>query len=775
MTQETQEIDIRKWILRILKNWYWFVLCCALFSALGVYYYFSHTYKFTVDASLMLRNTDEKNSVLGAELMSMMGMGGMKQTEDEIAILTSRDILYQVIKDLDLQTEYRKKDHLRWVGQYPYRDLTVVYPAMYSDTTRSGARIAVKVRKNDFLVKVKAKRFVKSSHIVSDLTQPIQTCAGEIRFELNKPLEVGDQYKMSTLPKLSLINKYKTAITAAPQTKDSYIINITTTTDMPRLAIDFITKEIELYNLDALVDKNIMATNTASFIDERLHLIASELSSAENEVEQYKEKYGIVDLSSEAGLYLTESTEYRKRASEIETQLNLVQYVAEFVADEQKQNSLIPANLGISDASLVTLISEYNQMLLQRMRVQRTATDDNPVILQMNTQLSMLRDNIITSINSVRNSLNISKQDLEVRFSQVENQRSDIPSQEREYIKVERQRQLKEELYLYLYKKREENALTLASSVVPAKIIAAPQMNPNPVSPRIKFLGLICIFFGCCCPLGIMILHDVFNNKISDDYMEFNKILGIPCGGCLIQNHHGGHIAVRNGVNSASAELFRSLRSNIRFMTPASTISPVVLVTSSINGEGKSYVATNLAISLSLLNKKVALVGLDIRKPMLAHYLNLPTKGAITSYLAEDAYTVDDLITKSEFENLDVLPAGVIPPNPSELLQSQRLDELFAELKKRYDYIVVDSAPVALVSDTFQLARVSDLTIYVSRANYTTSNLMDFIKQTQRDHRLPNMVAVLNRVSAKSSGYGYGYGYGYGHDITEKKWWQKKS
>lgn len=773
MTQETQEIDIRKWILRILKNWYWFVLCCALFSALGVYYYFSHTYKFAVDASLMLRNTDEKNSVLGAELMSMMGMGGMKQTEDEIAILTSRDILYQVIKDLDLQTEYRKKDHLRWVGQYPYRDLTVVYPAMYSDTTRSGARIAVKVRKNDFLVKVKAKRFVKSSHIVSDLTQPIQTCAGEIRFELNKPLEVGDQYKMSTLPKLSLINKYKTAITAAPQTKDSYIINITTTTDMPRLAIDFITKEIELYNLDALVDKNIMATNTASFIDERLHLIASELSSAENEVEQYKEKYGIVDLSSEAGLYLTESTEYRKRASEIETQLNLVQYVAEFVADEQKQNSLIPANLGISDASLVTLISEYNQMLLQRMRVQRTATDDNPVILQMNTQLSMLRDNIITSINSVRNSLNISKQDLEVRFSQVENQRSDIPSQEREYIKVERQRQLKEELYLYLYKKREENALTLASSVVPAKIIAAPQMNPNPVSPRIKILGLICIFFGCCCPLGIMILHDVFNNKISDDYMEFSKALDIPCGGYLIQNHHGRHIAVRNGVNSASAELFRSLRSNIRFMTPASTISPVVLVTSSINGEGKSYVATNLAVSLSLLNKKVALVGLDIRKPMLAHYLNLPTKGAITSYLAEDAYTVDDLITKSEFENLDVLPAGVIPPNPSELLQSQRLDELFAELKKRYDYIVVDSAPVALVSDTFQLARVSDLTIYVSRANYTTSNLMDFIKQTQRDHRLPNMVAVLNRVSAKSSGYGYGYGYG--HDITEKKWWQKKS
>ena len=350
MAQETQEIDIRKWVLRILKNWYWFVLCCGLFGALGVYYYFSHTYKFTVDASLMIRSSDDNNGLLNSEIMSMMGLGGAKQTEDEVAILTSRDILGQVIKDLDLQTEYRKKDGLRWIGQYPHRDLTVVYPAMFLDTTTTGARISIKVRKNDYLVKVKRKRFQTSTHKVKDLTQPFHTCVGDIYFALNKPLEKGDQYTCGTMPKLSAINAYKTWITAAPLKKESNIITISTTTDMPRRAIDFISKEIELYNLDALVDKNIMATNTASFIDERLKLIEIELSSAENEVEQYKEKYGIVDLSSEAGLYLSESTEYRKRASEIETQLNLVQYVGEFVADEQKQNSLIPANLGISDA-----------------------------------------------------------------------------------------------------------------------------------------------------------------------------------------------------------------------------------------------------------------------------------------------------------------------------------------------------------------------------------------------------------------------------------------
>ena len=767
MAQENQEIDIRKWVFRILKNWYWFVLCCALFGALGVYYYFSHTYKFTVDASLMIRSTDDSNGMLNAEIMSLIGVGGAKQTEDEVAILTSRDILHQVIKDLDLQTEYRKKDGLRWMGQYPHRDLTVVYPHMFLDTTTTGAKIEIKARKNDYLVKVKRKRFQTSTHRVKDLTQPFNTCVGDIYFVLNKQLEKGDCYKLWTMPKLSAINAYKTWITAAPLKKESNIITITTTTDMPRRAIDFITKEIELYNLDALVDKNIMATNTASFIDERLKLIEMELSSAENEVEQYKEKYGIVDLSSEAGLYLTESTEYRKRASEIETQLNLVQYVGEFVADEQKQNSLIPANLGISDVSLVELISEYNQLLLQRMRVQRTATDDNPVILQMNTQLTMLRENIITSINSVRNSLNISKKDLESRFSQVENQRGDIPSQEREYIKVERQRQLKEALYLYLYEKREENALTLASSVVPAKIIAAPQMNPIPVSPKFKMIALVCLFLGCCFPIGAMILYDIFNNKISDNTAEYEELVGCPFGGVLVQNHHGGHISVRDGENSASAELFRSLRSNIRFVTPSDVTNPVILVTSSINGEGKSYVATNLAISLSLLNKKVALVGLDIRKPMLAYYLNLPSKGCLTSYLSDNAYSVDDLILPSEFKNLDTLPAGIIPPNPSELLQSQRLDELFVELRKRYDYVIVDSAPVAMVSDTFLLHRIADMTVFVSRANYTTIEMAKGIQQLSEADRLPNIITVLN--GAKAANVGYGYGYGYGHGIKGKK------
>jgi capsular exopolysaccharide synthesis family protein len=394
------------------------------------------------------------------------------------------------------------------------------------------------------------------------------------------------------------------------------------------------------------------------------------------------------------------------------------------------------------------------------------------MINQLDSQLAMLRENIIVSIGNVHSSLSISKNDLDSQYKLAQNQRNDIPSQERQFVEVYRNKQLKEELYLFLYKQREENALNLASAVMPAKIIAAPQMNPTPVGPRAKIIALLCLFFGCGFPLGIMIVYDIMNNRISDESRELEKRLKIPFAGMLVKNHRGEHIAVREGENSVSAELFRTLRTNIRFMQPIDSQCPVMLVTSSINGEGKSYVAANLATSMALLGKKVALVGLDIRKPMIATYMNLPSQGCLTSYLSDPSYVLDDVIVPSSIANLDTLPAGVIPPNPSELLQSDRLEMLFAELRKRYDCVIIDSAPVALVSDTFLLNRVADMTIYVTRANYTTFELLDFLNQVHLQQRLPRMIAVLNGVDAKKVGYGYGYGYG--QQTQQKKWWQLK-
>lgn len=761
MSQKEQEIDIRAWIIRILKNWYWFVLSCAVFGAIGLYTYFSTTKKFVVDASIMLRSDDE--ALPKFELVtSMMGMGGTKSTEDEVELLTSRDILGPVVKELDLQTEYRKYDALKWVGQYPSHDLTVVYPPVYLDTVTRGINIDVKVRKNDYVVKVKYGRWTRSRHKVKDLTTPFETCIGMLSFAINNPeeVEVGDKYHMHTLPMLPLIGSYKKNIIAALVRKESNIITISTTTDMPTRGRDFIRKQIEYYNMDAVLDKNIMASNTAAFIEERLRLIEQELAVAEKDVAQYKQRYDIVDLESEAILALQEGAEYKKQVAEIETQLNLVGYIAEYVSDETKKNNLIPANIGVEDIALISLISEYNQLMLDRMRVRRTASDSNPVLNQMETQLTAMRENIITTISSLTSTLTIAKQDIERRQGTINTQRNNLPDQEQEFIEVMRNKVLKEELYLFLYKQREENALTLASTVTPAKVVNTPQMNPTPVAPRLSIIGLFCLILGVMFPLAVMIMYDIMNNRISDEARELERRLKVPLGGSLVKNHHGGHIAVREGENSVSAELFRTLRTNLRFMQPKDVKCPVLLVTSSVNGEGKSYVATNLAISLTLLGKRVALVGLDIRKPTLAAYMNLPSQGCLTSYIAEDAYTMEDLIVPSGIANLDVLPSGVVPPNPSELLQSEKLDQLFVELRQNYDYVIVDSAPVALVGDSYLLHRLVDMTIFVTRANYTAYDLIEFINQTHMQQRLPKMVAVLNGVDAKKIGYGYGYGYG---------------
>jgi capsular exopolysaccharide synthesis family protein len=650
----------------------------------------------------------------------------------------------------------------------------VVYPPTYLDTLSKSVRIQLKVRENDYLVKVKYGRWDRSRHKVTDLTQPIHTCAGTISFEQNPKalIENGNKYKMLTLPRLPLTSIYKNTIEAQTVEKESNIISISMTTDIPARALAVITRDIELYNMDAVVDKNIMASNTAHFIEERLRLIEQELITAEKGVTQYKEKHDIVMFSEDAEIVMQENLEYRKRIAEIETQLSLVQFVSDFVADDTQKNSLIPSNLGISNESLVGLITQYNALLFKKMRIQRTAAAENPIVAQLDMQLGLVRENIKVSVDNLRKTLLVKKNSLNDRYSITDSQRSSIPAQEREIRELVRNKNLKEQLYLHLYKQREDNALTLASTVIPAKMIATPQVYPDPVKPRMKLILLVCLFFGVCIPFGIMVIYDIMNNRISDDHKELEKKLKIPFAGMLVRNHRGEHVAVREGENSVSAELFRSLRTNIRFMQPVTEKCPVMLVTSSVNGEGKSYVATNLAISLALLGKKVALVGLDVRKPMLATYLNLPSQGCLTSYLSDDAYSLEDTIVPSSITNLDILPAGIIPPNPSELLQSERLDMLFAELRKQYDYVLIDSAPVALVSDTFLLNRVADMTVYVTRANYTTYELIDFLNQTHEQQRLSKMVAVLNGVDAKEVGYGYGYGYG--QQTQTKKWWQLK-
>lgn len=754
MENNQNEIDVRKIVRVVLEHWWWFAIGVVFFLLLGMAYYVRKSPSWTTDASIMLRQGDMMSEKM--DPMAMLGLGGNAQTEDELVVFSSRGLIAQSIDALNLWEYSFVKDGVRWKGEFRNPALTIDYINLTEDASMSPFTVTVKATKSGYKVKTKLGYFTRSTSRVETLDEPIETAVGTIRIHANRPLSQDTTYKVVHKRHELVVSDYRQLLKVAQHKKESNIIDLAMKSPMPDRDKAFLYQVIEQYNMNALVDKNMIASNTAAFIDERLRIITEELGDAEKAVSEYKEKNNIAHLETQAQLYLHASRAEQSAIAEIETQLSLVDYVDEFLRDDTKRNNLIPANIGITDASLGSSLSQYNALLLQRMRIQRTATDSNPVVEQLDQQLSSMRQNIIATIRSVRESLQIRLNGLQAQESKINRQIKNAPEQEREYVRVVRDLKIKEKLYLFLYEKREENSLMLAATTIPAKILDMPQRDVRSRSPQLRNLLIICLFFGLMIPAGLLYLYKLFNDKI-DDVKEYEQRFKAPVLGQIVENSRHAHIAIREGESTVSAELFRLIRTNLRFMLPAETKAPVILVTSSINGEGKSYVSSNTALSLALLGKKVALVGLDIRKPMLATYFNLNTKGHLTDYLAEPDVTIDDIIVPSgEHKNLDLIPCGAIPPNPSELLQTERLDALFAELRKRYDYIIVDTAPVALVSDTFLLDRIADMTIFVCRYKYTSMEMIDYINQVVEQKRMHNVAGVLNGVKGLRAGYGYG-------------------
>ena len=754
MENKSNEIDVRKILRIIVEHWWWFVLGVATCTMLGVAYYLRKAPQWTTDASVVLRQKEGSGTSLDA--LSMLGLSGNRAAEDEVVVLSSRGLLYQAIDALNLWDAPSKRGGLRWEGEFRHPALTIDYLSLTEDAQIKPFVVKVKPTKKGYKVKTKMGFFHRSTTRVADLSEPIETGIGTIRIHANRPLSTDTTYRVAHSRRELVVAGYQKKLSVTLHKKESNIIHISTQSPVPERDKALLHQMIEQYNLNAIVDKNMLATNTAAFIDERLDIITKELGEAEEAVSDYKQQNNIADINTQANLFLHASSAEQRAMAEIETQLSLVEYIDEFLRDDTKRNSLIPSNIGLSDASLASGLTEYNALQLQRMRILRTATEDNPVIEQMNAQLASMRENIIETIGSVRESLKIRQRNLQAQDTKFNRQIQNAPEQQREYVRVVRQQQIKERLYVFLYEKREENALMLAATATPAKILDMPQRDVKSQSPKLTKLLLLCIILGLLIPAAILYILVLFNDTI-DDAKEYEKRIKAPLLGQLVQNSRNAHIAIHEGESTVSAELFRLIRTNLRFVLPKEAKNPVILVTSSINGEGKSYVSCNTALSLAILGKKVVLVGMDIRKPMLTTYFGLKTKGHLTDYLAEPDVTVDDIIVASgEHKNLDLIPCGTIPPNPAELLQTERVEELFAELRKRYDYIIVDTAPVALVSDTYQLDRVADMTIYVSRYKYTPSEMIDYLNNMIDQKRMHNVACVLNGVKGLRAGYGYG-------------------
>ena len=749
------EIDVRKIVRIVMEKWYWFAISVVFFVLLGVAYFLRKSPQWTTDASIMIR---QKDGGLADQLgsLAMFGLGGSTAVEDEVVVLTSRGLMTQALDALNLWEASFVKDGIRWSGEFRNPALTIDYLELSERGEERPFIVYVKPTKKGYKVRVKSGFFHRSSTKVASLNEPVETLAGTLLIHPNRELSRDTTYRVIHKRPELVVAGYRMMLMVTLHKKESNIINLSMKSPMPDRDRALLHQLIEQYNLNAIVDKNMLASNTGAFIEERMNIITAELSEAEKTVSQYKEKNKIANIETQARLILEANSVEQQALAEIETQLNLVDYIDEFMHNESKQGSLIPANIGITDAALGSSLSQYNSIMLQRMRIQRTATANNPVLEQMDAQLSSMRQNIIATIASVRESLRIRKRDLQAQDSKFNRQIQNAPEQEREYVRIVRDQKIKEQLYLFLYKKREENALMLAATTIPAKVVDVPQCDVRSRSPKLKNLLVLCFMLGLMFPAALLYIYALLNDKI-DDVKDYERRVKAPMLGEIVQNSRHAHIAIREGESTVSAELFRLMRTNLRFVISSEVKSPVILVTSCINGEGKSYISCNIALSLAILGKKVALVGMDIRKPMIAQYFGLSQRGHLTDYLAEPSVTIDDIIVPSgEHKNLDLLPCGTIPPNPAELLQSKRVEELFAELRKRYDYIIVDTAPLALVSDTYLLDRIADLTILVSRFKYTPMEMVDYFNRIVEQDRMHHVACVLNGTKSSHTGYGYG-------------------
>ena len=519
---------------------------------------------------------------------------------------------------------------------------------------------------------------------------------------------------------------------------------------------DVLNTLIDLYNERGQEEKDEQAINTAKFIDERLALIYKGLTSSEADIEAYKRSHQIVDPELQVKTAVTKQQMAEQAIIKLETKKQLLGMVRDFVSNPANKHSYIPFEV---DSSAATgAIKAYNNLLNKRQELEQSAQGDNMALKQLDQQLETLHANVLQGINTSIKGLNVQLGRYQGQASQTAGDLSRVPTEERVAQDLYRQQGIQNALYTFLLQKREENSLVLAATTPKGKVVDHAYASIAPIKPvkfKIYFLALLA---GLLLPLALLFLKRLFTTKFSSQE-ELQSISKAPVVGEICHNRHRSQLVVKEGKSSSIVELFRLLRNNIQFMLPSDE-DKVMLVTSSVSGEGKSFVSLNLASSLSLLGKRVVLVGMDIRSPKLAEMLEINDAPGVTAFLAKQNVVLDDVLQHCpEVDNLDVIVGGTIPPNPSELLLTTRVEEFINQLKERYDYIVIDSAPIAMVSDTYSLARFASATVYVTRANYTKRSLVRYMNNALARRQLNNVAVVLNDSNPKmSQGYGYGYG-----------------
>ena len=768
---DNEQVNLQELLFRYLVHWPWFVISVIACVILAWTYLHIATPVYNISATVLIKDEEKGGGKSMSSELERMGLDGFmsssKNIDNEIEVLRSKSLAREVVNLLNLYVTYKDED------AFPEKELYRTSPVQVSLTPQEAEQlphpmeIGMTLRSDgsmDVRIAVGEKEYQKR---FDQLPAVFPTDEGTVAFFANKDtLAVSSSatenkercIKAFIHRPLSVAKNYTKAFSIAPTSKTTSVAVLTLKNSDTQRGKDFINKLLEVYNINTNNDKNEVAQKTAEFIDERISIISKELGSTEQDLEDFKRSAGITDLSSEAQIALTGNAEYEKKRVENQTQINLVMDLQRYMKGNEYE--VLPNNIGLQDAASAGAIDRYNQLLVERKRLLRTSTESNPTIINLDTSIRAMRTNVQATLDATLKGLQITKDDLAREASRYFRRINDAPTQERQFVSIARQQEIKAGLYLMLLQKREENAITLAATANNAKTIDEALADEIPVSPKGMMIYLVSLILGIGIPVGIIYLISLTKFKI-EGHADVEKLTSLPVIGDIpLANDKQGSIAVFENQNNLMSETFRNVRTNLQFMLEQG--KKVILITSTVSGEGKSFVSSNLAISLSLLGKKVVIVGLDIRKPGLNKVFNIPKKDrGITQYLTNPDIDLLSLVQPSDInKHLFILPGGAVPPNPTELLARNGLDRAIETLKENFDYVILDTAPIGMVTDTQLIGRVADLSVYVCRADYTRKAEFTLINELSENQKLPKLCIAINGLDLNRRKYGYYYGYG---------------
>ena len=776
---KSEDANLRQQLEKYIIHWRWFLVSVVI-CLTAVFLYLRYATPI-YEATTAILVKDEKKGGMLSELsaFSDLGIGGgsVNNVDNEIEILRSRTIVESTVKKLNLNINLIAEGSV--VDRDIYKDASISVTFIDKTDLFNDAKTVLRfnaVTSNTFELTndIDSENIILGTKKVFNYSEKIPTTLGNLI--INKTNNSVDNtrinyksVKISINPIENVVESYKGRINVEPISKTSSVVNISITDPVQQRAEVFLDNMIQIYNQDAAQDKNFISENTSQFIAGRLALIAKELDGVEQDVESFKKANRLTDIESEAKLFIEGSSEYDKKGVETEIQLNVVSSLLDFIK-KSTNSDLLPTNLITDNSDASGLITSYNQLVLDRNRILKSATTENPSVIKLDQQISSLKLNMAASLKRLQSNLRIQNRDIQSQENLLNSKIGKIPVQERQFRVIARQQKVKEELYLYLLQKREETAISLAATEPNARVIDVAKAGKFPVSPKKKIIYLAGILIGLLIPFGFIYINSLLDTKIKSK-LDLEGKTQIPFIGDIPTSNDVGEL-IKSESRTSSAEAIRIVRTNLEFMLNKvpEGVAKTLFVTSTFSSEGKTFISVNLAATFALSGRKVLLIGMDIRNPKFAEYIDVPSFG-LTNYLSSGDNNIEDYIIKhSGYDNFFILPSGVVPPNPAELLMSRKVDQLFEKIKKEYDYIIVDTAPVSLVTDTLLVAKNADTFVYVMRANVLEKRMLSIANTFYREKKLPNMCILLNDTDS-TKGYGYGYGYG---TVEEKKPWFKK-